>query len=200
MPFLAAITDPTASWVEQSKGVPVSRAVLDRSTLQAKKIGSLLVLTQELIQSADPRVEMMVLSMMLRSARLTADLAISDPSNSGDDATPASITSGATPIASSGDLADDALAAIDAYGGSLETAVWWMRSDLAAQAGIRAGGFGAGAGLGALGGVLAGLPVYTSEAIPADSSGSPLILLDRASVALVDEGYQVARSRKARSR
>ncbi len=47
----------------------MSRAVLDRSTLQAKKIGSLLVLTQELIQSADPRVEMMVLSMMLRSAR-----------------------------------------------------------------------------------------------------------------------------------
>jgi hypothetical protein len=137
---------------------------------------------------------MLVLNMMLRAARLAADAAISDPSNTGDAATPASITSGATPIASSGDLADDAEAALSAYAGSLESAVWWMRSDLAAQAGIRSGAFGAGAGLGALGGVLGGLPVYTSEGIPADSSGSPLILLDRASIAMVDEGYSVARS------
>jgi HK97 family phage major capsid protein len=194
VPFIGAVTDPTASWVGQSKAIPLSRAVLDRSTLQSKKIASLLVLTQELINSSDPRTEMLVLNMMLRAARLAADAAISDPLNTGDAATPASITSEATPIASSGDLADDAEAALSAYAGSLESAVWWMRADLAAQAGIRSGAFGAGAGLGALGGVLGGLPVYTSEAIPADSSGSPLILLDRASVAMVDEGYSVVRS------
>jgi hypothetical protein len=195
VPYVAAVTAPTAGWIEQSKGIPVSRAVLDRSTLQAKKIGSLLVLTQELINSSDPRTEMLVLQMMLRAARLTADSAIADPANTGNDATPASITSGATPITSTGDIADDAEAAINAYGGSLETAVWWLRPDLAAQAGLRAGANGAGAGLGALGGTLAGLPAYTSAGIPSDSSGSPLILVDRASVALVDEGYEVQRSR-----
>jgi hypothetical protein len=193
-PFLAAVTNPTASWVEQSKSVPVSRAVLDRSTLQAKKVAALLILTQELVNSQDSRAETMVLRMMLRSARLAADAAISDPSNTGDAATPASITSGVTPISSTGDLADDAEAALNAFGGSLESACWWMRPDLAAQAGIRSGAFGAGAGLGALGGALGGLPVYTSEGIPADSSGSPLILLDRASIAMVDEGFSVARS------
>jgi HK97 family phage major capsid protein len=195
VPYVAAVTAPTATWIEQSKGTPVSRAVLDRSTLQTKKIGSLLVLTQELINSSDPRTEMLVLQMMLRAARLTADSAIADPANSGDAATPASITSGATPITSTGDLADDMLAMLSAYSGSLETACIWMRADLGAQAGIRAGGFGAGAGLGVRGGVLAGIPVYCSEGIPGDSSGSPLILLDRASVALVDEGYEVQRSR-----
>jgi HK97 family phage major capsid protein len=194
VPFLAAVTDPASAWVGQSKGVPVSRAVLDRTTLQPKKIGSLLVLTQEMINSADPRVEQMVLSMMLRSARLTADAAIASPANTGDAATPAAITAAATPINSTDKIANDAQAAIEAFGGSLETACWWMRPDLAAQAGLRAGAFGAGAGLGALGGTLAGLPVYTSMGIPVSSTTSPLILLDRASVALVDEGYAVVRS------
>lgn len=194
VPFLAAVTDPTSAWVGQSKGVPVSRAVLDRTTLQAKKVASLLVLTDELIRSADPRVEMMVLAMMLRSARLTADLAIADPSNTGNANTPAAITSAATPISSTDIIANDAQAAIAAFGGSLETACFWMRPDLAAQAGLRAGATGAGAGLGARGGTLAGLPVYVSEGIPLSTTTSPLILLDSASVALVDEGYQVVRS------
>jgi HK97 family phage major capsid protein len=195
VPFIGCVTDPAANWVGESKGVPVSRAVLDRTTLRAKKISCLLVLTEELIKSSDPRTELMVLNMMARAARKTANAAIADPANSGDDDTPAAITSAATPISSSGDLADDAQAAIDAYGGSLETAVWWLRPDLAAQAGLRAGANGAGAGLGALGGTLAGLPAYVSEGIPADSSGSPLILVDRASVAVVDEGYAISRSR-----
>jgi hypothetical protein len=194
-PFIGCVTDPAAGWVGQSKSVPVSRAVLDRTTLRPKMIASLLVLTNELINSSDARSEMLVLNMMMRAARLTADLAIADPSNSGDDDTPASVTAGATPISSTGDIADDAQAAIDAFGGNLETAVWWLRPDLAAQAGLRAGANGAGAGLGALGGTLAGLPAYTSAGIPADSSGSPLILVDRSSVALVDLGYEVQRSR-----
>ena len=157
VPFLASVTDPASGWVGQSKGVPVSRAVLDRSAMQAKKIASTLVLTDELIRSADPRVEMMVLQMMLRSARLTADTAIANPSNTGDAATPAAVTSAATPISSTDDIANDALAAIAACGGSLETAVWWMPPGLAAQAGLRSGANGAGAGLGAIGGTLAGV-------------------------------------------
>lgn len=193
VPFLAAVTPPSSSFIGQSKGVPVSRAALDRSTMQARKVGSLIVITQEWLDASDARAELLVLNMMLRSARLTIDAALADPSNAGDAATPASITAGATPINSTGDIADDAQAAIAAYSGSLETAVWWMRPDLAAQASLRAPQ-GAGAGLGAKGGVLAGLPCYVSEGIPIDSSGSPLILVDSASVALVDEGYSVMRS------
>jgi HK97 family phage major capsid protein len=120
-PFLAAVTNPTASWVEQSKSVPVSRAVLDRSTLQAKKVAALLILTQELVNSQDSRAEMTVLRMMLRSARLAADAAIADPANSGNAATPASLTADATPITSTGDLADDAEAALNAFGGCART-------------------------------------------------------------------------------
>lgn len=194
VPFLASVTDPASGWVGQSKGVPVSRAVLDRSVLQAKKIASLLVLTQELIDSADPRVETMILNMMLRSARLVADAAISDPANTGSADVPAAITSAATPIASTDKIANDVEAALAAFGGSLETACWWTNPNTAAQAGLRAGAFGAAADLGALGGRLAGLPCYVSAGVPISTGTSPLILLDRASVALVDEGYEIVRS------
>jgi HK97 family phage major capsid protein len=190
VPFIGAVTDPSSAWVGQSKAVPVSRAVLDRSTMQPLKIGSLLVLTNELIRSADPRVPMLVLGMMARSARLKADAAIADPSNTGDAATPAAVTSAATPISSTDDIVNDADAAIAAYGGSLETAVWWMHPRLAAQAGLRAGAGGAGADLGVKGGSLAGITAYCSAGVPAGT----LILVDRASVAMLDEGYEVVRS------
>jgi hypothetical protein len=158
--------------------------------MQARKVGSLLVLTNEMIRSADPRIETLVLNMMMRSARLAADAAISDPSNTGSASTPKAVTADATPISSTDDIADDADAAIAAYGGSLETAVWWMHPRLAAQAGLRAGAGGAGADLGVKGGSLAGIPAYCSAGVPAGT----LILLDRTSVGLVDEGYDVRRS------
>jgi hypothetical protein len=65
-----------------------------------------------------------------------------------------------------------------------------MHPRLAAQAGLRAGAGGAGADLGVKGGSLAGIPAYCSAGVPAGT----LILVDRASVALVDEGYEVVRS------
>ncbi len=197
VPFAAAVTDPGAAWIGAGKGIPVSNGVLDRATLFPMRVASLVVLSNEWLEGSDARMEQMILRMMQRASRKAIDLAIADPSNSGDADTPASITSGATPIASAGDLADDVEAALDAYQGSISTACWWMSSALGAQAGLRAGAFGAGASLGALGGVLAGLPAFCSDAIPSDTSGSPLILLDRASVALVDQGYEVRRAQSA---
>ena len=137
VPFIGAATAPSAAWVGNGRAIPVSRAALDRQTLQPKSVASLLVLTNALLTNSDPRTELLVLGMMQRAARKAVDLAIADPANSGDDDTPASVTAGATPISSTGDLADDAEAAIAAYGGSLETACWWMSSRLAVQAGLR---------------------------------------------------------------
>ncbi|HMO49365.1 MAG TPA: phage major capsid protein [Rubrivivax sp.] len=197
VPYAGAVTDPGAAWVGGGKAIPVSNGALDRATLFPKKVASLVVLSNEWLESSDARMEQMILRMMQRAARKAIDLAIADPSNSGDADTPASITSGATPISSSGDLAADVEAALAAYQGSISTACWWMSSALGAQAGLRAGAFGAGANLGALGGTLAGLPAFCSDAIRSDTSGSPLILVDRASVALVDAGYQVRRAQSA---
>ena len=159
MPFIGAVSDPSSAWVGQSKGVPVSRAVLDRKTLQPLKIGTMIVVSQEWIDSSDPRTERMVLSMMLRSARLTADAAIANPSNTGStNVTPAAVTSAATPIASTDDIANDADAAIAAYGGSLETAVWWMHPRLAARLACVPVLAIYGADLGVKGGSLGGIP------------------------------------------
>lgn len=194
LPFIGAVTDPGATFIANGKAIPVSRSVLDRETLHAKKVASLLVVTDELLAGTDPGVEALLLGQMLRSARRAIDNALTDPNNGGDAATPASITSTATSISSVGNLADDCEAAIAAYTGSLGSACWFMSSALATQAELRSGGFGTGAGLGVSGGVLAGLPCFASDGIEPTTSGSPLILVDRAQVALLDEGYSVARS------
>lgn len=195
VPFIGAVTDPAAGFVGAGRAIPVSRAMLDRSTIQPMTIASMIVVTEELLKSTDPGVELLVLGMMIRAARRAGDLAISDPSNAGDAETPASITANAVSINSSGDLADDLEAAVAAYRGSLATACIWTHPRLAVQAVIRAGAVGVGAGLGVRGGQLAGMPVFCSDGIPDASDGSPLILLDRASVAMVDEGYEVIKSR-----
>jgi HK97 family phage major capsid protein len=199
VPFIAATSGGTASWIAGGKAIPVSRSALDRSVLRAKKVGALQVFSRPLLEDASERVERMVLTAMLRTAARAVDAALIDPAGSGDAATPASLTSGATPIASAGDLADDVDAAIGAYAGdlNLSSAVWMMNPRHAAQAGIRAGATGLAADLGARGGTLAGLPVYTSESVPVDSTGGLLVLVDAASVALLDEGYEVRRAEHA---
>jgi hypothetical protein len=197
VPFLGAVTAPTANWFAGGAAVPMSRALLSRDTMQPMQVGCLIVLTEDLLRASDARAEGLVLQMMTRSARIASDAAFISSSNGGDDATPASITNAATPISSSGDLADDAEAAIAAFGGSLATACWAMSPQLAAQAGLRANAGGAGADLGALGGTLAGLPCYTTEGMTHDSTGGELVLFDRSAVAVCDEGYSIARSRHA---
>jgi hypothetical protein len=72
-----------------------------------------------------------------------------------------------------------------------------MSPRLAAQAGIRAGGKGLGADLGARGGPLAGLPVRTSESVPLCADGGLLVLVDAAGIAVVEEGMEIARSTEA---
>jgi hypothetical protein len=72
-----------------------------------------------------------------------------------------------------------------------------MSPKLAAKLGLRAGGRGAAADLGARGGSLAGLPAIVSAACQASSDGHTITLLDAGSICTVDEGAELALSRQA---
>ncbi len=194
VPFVGAITDPGASFVAGGKAIPLSRAVLDRQTLQAKKVASLIVVTEELLSGTDPGIEQMLVGQMLRSARRAIDAALTDPTNAGDDATPAAVTATAAAIQSGGQLSIDAENALEAYTGSLSSACWWMPSSLAVAAELTSNGLGAGSDLTVNGGMLCGIPAFASDGIAPSSNGNVLVLLDRAQIAIVDEGYSVARS------
>ena len=194
VPVIGFGSGASAYWVGQSKATPVSRQAFDRLTVFSKKVAALTIVSNELLNSADPRAEQRFLQDLISAAVSLSDWAFVDPSNSGSDSTPASVTSGASPITSGGDLADDAEAALAVFSGDLTTASWICHPRTAAQAGIRSGNGGVGANLGARGGSLAGLPCYVSESVPFDSSGGLLILIDANKVALVDEGFTVRRS------
>ena len=97
------------------------------------------------------------------------------------------MTYGAPSVASTGDLADDCEEAIGKFAGSLATASWVMHPRLAAAIGIRAGGRGVGADVGARGGVMAGLPVIVSESCAHDSDAGTIALVDGAGIVLAEE-------------
>jgi len=140
VPVVATATGATSYWVGESKAVPVSRAAFERLSLFPKKLSALTVVSNELLQSADPKAEQLFLRDLIRSAVALSDSSFIDPSATGTDAQPASVTAAAATIASVGDLADDCEAAIEAFTGSLVSAAWVCHPRLAVQAGIRANG------------------------------------------------------------
>jgi HK97 family phage major capsid protein len=185
----------SAYWVGQHGATPVSRAAFERKSKRSLRIAAISVFSNELFASASPEAEDLFRRDLIRAAVELEDLSFIDPSNAGISGTsPASITYGVTPIASTGDVADDIDAAITAFTGSLLRASWICHPRLAAQIGIRAGGAGVGCDVGARGGSLAGLPVLTSESVPSGSDGRLLILVDAGSIIYLDEGIEVTRS------
>lgn len=198
VPICLVTGGATAYWVSASKGTPTSRQAFDRSSMFALRIGAITVFSNELARSASPQAEQVFRRDLIRAAVELTDLSFIDPGNAGvSEKSPASITFGADTVASTGDVADDVEAVLEAFAGSLLTASWVCHPRLAAQIGIRSGGRGIGCDLGARGGQLAGLPAITSEAVPYASDGAILCLIDAAGIAAVDQGFDVQRSTQA---
>lgn len=194
VPFVAISSGATAYWRGAGKPTPVSRMAFDRDTLDTLGMGALVVLPSELVQDASAEAEALIRADLLRAVTTLLDSTFIDPTNAGvAGATPRSVTYGAPSVASSGDLADDCEEAIGKFAGSLATASWVMHPRLAAQIGIRSGGRGVGADVGARGGVMAGLPVVVSEAAAHDSDAGTIALIDGAGIILTEEpGIQVS--------
>lgn len=182
----------TTYWVGEGKAKPLTRSSMERVLLPQRKVVGIIVLSMDLVRATDGRALRIFQSDLEDSVRRLEDASFIDPDNAGvADVQPASITNGAVTINTSGTIATDIKAAIDAFEGNLDTATWVMHPRTAVGVGLAADGLGAD--LGARGGVLAGLPVLTSDAVPRDGSPgtSPIILLDAGGIIVVDEGIQV---------
>jgi len=199
VPIVGVSAGATAYWTGQSKAIAVSKLALLRTTLGALKPSALVVVSRELMEDGSPEAEAMIERDLMRAAGLLVDMAAFDSSNAGVvRQTPAALNYGALSLASSGDIAEDVESALQAFSGDLASAAWIMNPRTAAEIGIRSGGKGLGADLGVRGGVLAGLPALTTEAITIDSDGvGMLTLIDSSAVVTVDEGLEVTRSDEA---
>lgn len=185
-------SNATGYWVGEKKPIPLSRVTLDGGFLPSRKVAGLVICTNESLR--DPASENSVITDIERACTGVLDQAlVSD--DAGDSDTPAGVLDDVTPIPSSGDPADDAAAAIEAFEGDLSTAVWVSDPTTIAQAALTGGQ--AFANVGATGGSLLGVPVLTSRSSPRDSDGGQLVLLDQQALALAFEGIDLTRSRSA---
>jgi HK97 family phage major capsid protein len=198
-PFVAQPGGVTAYWRGQGKAAKASRASFTRETMVPLDVDALIVVSNDLLADSSPEAEALILNDMARAVAEACDVAFIDPANAGvAGVMPQSVTYNAIDLPGTGNLTDDMEAALGSFSGSLETAAWVLHPRLAASIGLRAGGRGVAADLGARGGTLAGLPALTSESVTLDSDGTgSLVLLDAAGIVVCDQGATTTRSNVA---
>lgn len=161
---------PAASWVDESLGVPVSKITLSRlAILGAKKIAAMYVLSSE--AAAESSAEDRFGAELLQALAEAVDVALMDGS-AASASRPASVQSGATSVASSGDILVDAATLLDSFAGDLREAVFVTNPKTAADASVAIANPSAQNNVGAKGGVLLGIPLLTSEGVPIDENSS----------------------------
>lgn len=188
----------TAGWRGEAGALVVSRLDLDAEVLDALPVDALICVTAETLKASTSAAEASLSADLVAAVTEATDRALLDPSNVGSAARPASITSAGTVLDSSG----SSLAALDAdlrtavealvaAGSDLSTAAWILDHITAVRMGLARGTGGAPAfpQLGARGGVLCGLPAFTTAALP--RAGSPdlghIVLVDQRSISVIDE-------------
>ena len=204
LPFLSRTiglsAGTTAYWRQAGVAVPVSGATFAAPTLLDRKaVHAMLVTTDEFLRESSPIAERALVADLVRAIAVAIDAALLDPSNSGDDSTPAAITTTGS-VASTGST----LAQIDAdlrgaaeelasSGADMMSAVWAMHprtaTFLAALRGT--GGAPAFPDLGVNGGTVFGLPVLVSAGVPMDADTAALTqisLISADALAIADEG------------
>jgi hypothetical protein len=186
------LTRPNASWRGESKSLPATRYTTSRERLQPKRVGGILIAPLELLRDRGNAAELQFRSLMLEALAYSTDSAAFDPSNAGDSSTPRSLTFDAPTVASSGDVADDCAAAIANFGGNLRRAAWFGSPRTLGLIGLRTPN-GVGAACGCLGGSLAGLPAYATDATGlVDSDGGALALVDLGACCYLDRGINIS--------
>jgi HK97 family phage major capsid protein len=184
----------TVGWVGEGAAKPVSELAFSDVTLRWAKVAGIVVLTEELVRNSTPSAEAIVSSDLRASIAQYLDVQFTDPAVSEvSNVSPASITNGASTSAASGATADalraDIKTAFNAFLAANLTptnGVWIMRPGLALSISLMTNALGQPefAGINMNGGTLGGLPVVTSESVPAGL----VILANASEILLADDG------------
>lgn len=204
VPFNVRIQRQTAgvsgAFVGEGLPKPVESLGFDAITLGFSKAAVIVVMTNELMRFSDPSAEAVVRQDMIDGISSYLDRRFIDPQYAGvANVSPASITNGLTPIASTGAsiaaITADVAAIMTAFVNAdlnLARAVWIMHPRTALSLSLKRNNQDAFAfpGIMATGGTFFGMPVVTSSA--AAAAGSPgealVVLMDPSEVLLADDG------------
>ncbi|HYG05329.1 MAG TPA: phage major capsid protein [Stenotrophomonas sp.] len=207
-PVLVQGSGGTAQWVKEGEAKPLTQWTYTRTKLTPLKVAAIAVATQEMLMRTSVAGDEFLRDELARAVgrRFDATLVSSDAAVS--DESPAGLLFGTDPIVLTGsgnvqgvrcDIAQFLKALI---GDSLtvQGAFWIMPETVAVDLSLATNESGAPAfpGVTPTGGTLAGLPVFTSQYVPTDTSGSVVALVKGDEVFLGDEGgIQVAVSTEA---
>jgi hypothetical protein len=190
VPVLAQTSAVVASWTQEGTAKPLGTTEFERHQLDSKKITAMLLATQESMTAWGEIGERDLANSLADSVAALETSSLLDPDNAGvANTSPASVTYGLTPIASTGTPAGDLKALVNAIGTDLETS-WLVMTPETAVA-FHAAGF---EGAGARGGEIAGIPLATSSAVPANSNGDMIALINPNRILLADDGIRMERS------
>jgi HK97 family phage major capsid protein len=181
----------SVAWVGEAAAGPASALSYESVTLGFAKAAGIIVIDKELAVLSAPAAEILLRDELIRATGNFFDAQLVDPSVAAvSNTNPASITHGITPVASGGSTATLLAADFASMIGTMADAnvdftnpYWIMRpADAAKLAAKRdtAGGV-AFPDIKVNGGTLLGIPVVTSNGVPASVSGGSIIILVNAS-------------------
>jgi hypothetical protein len=209
IPFRVPLVSQTAGgegyWVGEGKGKPLTSFDFSRTTLEPLKVANICVLTEEVIRDSSPSAEAIVRDQLVEALRARLDIDFINPAKTADSGvSPASITNAASNGAASGtgdadDVRADIRSLLNEYiagNNPPTTGVLIMRSDTALALSMMVNALGQSEfnGIGMNGGTLLGIPVITSQHVPAGI----VVMVNANDVYLADEGgFRLDMSREA---
>lgn len=204
VPFNVRIPGKTsagsAAWVGEGYRKKVTKSGYEAQTLTWAKIAAISVVTDELSRFSDPAIQTLVRDDLADAVIERMDIDFVDPDKAvgtGASASPASVTNGVTPIASSGTDADSVRADIaalwaeaDATNLPTASAVYITDAKTARALSLLRNPLGATEfpGVTMAGGSIDSVPLIVSNYVPSDSSGSLFILAFASEIYLADDG------------
>lgn len=196
----AVTAGAVAGWVAAGRPKPVTALAFDTVTLPPLKCAALCVLTDELVRFGGAQGMAVIQRDLVRAVAQAVDAQFIDPTQTGTaDESPASIAASAPTQQSTGDPGTDAVALMEDFAGDVDAAYLVMHPLTAVRiaAARDTGGGYLYPDLGPRGGSLLGVPVLTSRAVPTDSSGGLVALIDPTGIALGDDGVRIDSSGQA---
>lgn len=191
----------SASWVGEGAPKPVTSLAFDNITMRFTKLATIAVITEELARFSVPSAETIIRDTLASALIQQMDADFVDPDNAGTtDVKPASITSGVTAVASSGNSEAAVRADIQSVFAPFIAAnltpvngVWIMSATTALALSLMMNALGQPSfpGITMTGGTFWGMPVIVSESAGVtDSSaeGHIVILANASDILLADDG------------
>lgn len=185
-------------WVGEGKPKPVTNFDFDRSTLDPLKVANICVLSMENIRDSSPSSDVIVRDQLVKALAGRLDTDFINPAKAASaGVSPASITNGVAVTHASGTDADavrhDVGVLLKAYitaNNPPETGVIIMTSIMAMTIGLMRNSLGQKEfpDINMNGGLLEGIPVITSQFVPAVTAGTYMVMVNAEDIYLGDEG------------